>query len=250
MADYFALLTAAGLADVNASMLDGVALPLVDLAVGDGGGASYDPTGAEADLVNETARVPVEAVYRDPTDDTILIIEAVVPSEDGGFWVREVGVFTADGDLFAIGKLPPAYKPDISDGAAFGMLVRVRVKVAAAAQVQLVELSGDFYATRDWVRAHQDFVAVISATTTAPPGAPAVDAKYLIPGGATGVWAGRAGQLAAWRGALEGWQFVTAPDGVHVHAADTDATQRKVAGVWTLIAESPASALYLHANCL
>lgn len=250
MADYFARLTAAGLAAVNTSMLAGGPLPIVDLAVGDGGGASYDPTGAETDLVNETARVPLEAVYRDPTDDTILIIEAVVPSEDGGFWAREVGVFTADGELFAIGKLPPAYKPEISDGAAFGMLVRVRVKVAAAAQVQLVELSGDFYATRDWVRSHQDFVALVSATTLDPPAAPGLDAKYLIPAGATGAWAGRAGQLAAWRGALEGWQFVTAPDGVHVHAADSDLTQRKVAGVWTPIADSPAAALYLHTNCL
>lgn len=247
MAAYYLRLTALGLAAVAASLANGAPLPLVDFALGDGGGAAYDPTGAETELVNEVARVPVETVTRDPAQPDRITVTAVVPAEDGGFWVRELGVFTEAGDLFAIGKYPPAYKPTIAEGASYDLQVSGSMTVAAAANVTVSELSGDFYATRDWSRANTDFFAVISASTAAPPAAPTAGDQYLVPAGAAGAWAGQAGKVAHWRGALEGWQFIAPREGAQVNVADASAALVKAAGEWVEI-DNPAAALFLHAN--
>lgn len=235
MAAFYLRLTALGLAAVATAIAEGSPLPLVDFALGDGGGAAYDPTGAETDLVNEVARAPIETVARDPAQADRVTVTAVVPAEEGGFWVRELGVFTEAGDLFAIGKYPEAYKPTIAEGASYDLQVAASMTIAAAADVTVSELSGDFYATRDWVRANADFFAVISADLAAPPAAPTAGDQYLIPADAAGTWAGQAGKIAHWRGAPEGWQFVTPPDGAQASPADSDLVWRKTAGVWAPI---------------
>jgi hypothetical protein len=42
------------------------------------------------------------------------------------------------------------------------------------------------------------WLAVISATTVAPPGSPTIGDAYLIPSGATGAWSGLANRIAQW----------------------------------------------------
>jgi hypothetical protein len=48
-------------------------------------------------------------------------------------------------------------------------------------------------------------LAVIDRTTTAPPAAPPDGARYIVPAGATGPWAGTAGRIAAWQD--DAWAF-------------------------------------------
>jgi hypothetical protein len=50
-------------------------------------------------------------------------------------------------------------------------------------------------------------LAVTSRTVTAPPGSPAVTARYIVPAGATGAWAGQGGRIAAWEAGA--WVFLT-----------------------------------------
>ena len=67
-------------------------------------------------------------------------------------------------------------------------------------------------------------LAVISAGTAAPPATPAHGDRYIVPAGATGVWSGRTGQIAAFQdGAwayfapLAGWlAWVVADNGVRI----------------------------------
>lgn len=47
--------------------------------------------------------------------------------------------------------------------------------------------------------------SVIDATTTTPPASPAEGQAWIVAAGATGAWAGKVGQIAAWFG---GWQFL------------------------------------------
>lgn len=51
---------------------------------------------------------------------------------------------------------------------------------------------------------------VVNSTTSAPPGSPTDGQAWIVAAGATGAWAGKAGQIAAWFG---GWQFFTPADG-------------------------------------
>lgn len=57
--------------------------------------------------------------------------------------------------------------------------------------------------------------SVLSMTTTAPPGSPTNGAGYIIPAGASGAWAGRAGQVAVWDGSA--WAYAVPRDGWTVH---------------------------------
>lgn len=62
------------------------------------------------------------------------------------------------------------------------------------------------------------WMAVISMTTTAPPGAPVDGDTYLIPLGATGAWAAQVGKIAEWTGSA--WSYVVPPDGHGISLPD------------------------------
>jgi hypothetical protein len=52
---------------------------------------------------------------------------------------------------------------------------------------------------------------VISASVGTPPSSPATGDTYVIPAGATGVWAGHAQQFTSWNGSA--WEFMLPPNG-------------------------------------
>jgi hypothetical protein len=61
------------------------------------------------------------------------------------------------------------------------------------------------------------FAGVLSASTTSPPLSPADSDAYIIPAGATGLWSGRAGQIAMWVG---GWRYMLPFPGPQIWVAD------------------------------
>lgn len=73
------------------------------------------------------------------------------------------------------------------------------------------------------------WMAVISMTTTAPPGAPAEGDAYLIPAGATDDWAAHVGKIAEWTGSI--WTYTAAPDGHGIALPDGRIFER-IAGTY------------------
>ncbi|MFT7086979.1 MAG: hypothetical protein ACJAZX_000402 [Rickettsiales bacterium] len=129
--NYYCIITDKGLEKEAASKLENSApLSLAKIAVGDGGGAYYDPTSAATALVNECYRTkdehPINVVVDDNHPNQV-IIEGLIPEDTDGksFYIREVGVFDSDGDLFAIGKYPETYKTHISEGSNKRLYVRM-----------------------------------------------------------------------------------------------------------------------------
>ncbi|MFT7086981.1 MAG: alpha-tubulin suppressor-like RCC1 family protein [Rickettsiales bacterium] len=128
---YYCIITDKGLQKEAASKLENSEpLSLVKIAVGDGGGAYYDPTSDATSLVNECYRTkdehPINVVVDDNHPNQV-IIEGLIPEDTDGksFYIREVGVFDSDGDLFAIGKYPETYKTNISEGSNKRLYVRM-----------------------------------------------------------------------------------------------------------------------------
>lgn len=74
--------------------------------------------------------------------------------------------------------------------------------------------------------------AIINATTTAPPGSPVLGDTYLVATGATGAWAGRAGQLATWTGG--GWRFAIPREGFAVWDNSNDRMLRHDGSAWVI----------------
>ncbi|MDY6904075.1 MAG: phage tail protein [Thermodesulfobacteriota bacterium] len=134
MATYFALPTDAGAAKIADSIANGTPIALSEIAVGDG---DHTPDGAETALVNEQWRGDISTVSRDTETPTLVKAELTIPTEDGGWWVREIGVFDAAGDLFAIAKCPPSYKPITVEGSPKPMPVRFYLYISIDANINL-----------------------------------------------------------------------------------------------------------------
>lgn len=144
-------LTAAGAAKVAAAQAGGTAVTLTEFAVGDGDGAAVAaPTGAETELVNERWRGDISALAVKAGAPTIVVAEALLPSDVGGWTVHELGVFDDDGDLFAYGNFPATFKPLAVDGATREMIVKAELRVNSAANVELVIDPALVMATRAW----------------------------------------------------------------------------------------------------
>ena len=138
MSDYYALVTTTGLAKL-AALPAGGTLTLTHMAFGN---STLDPTADMTALHSEQHRCTLNAVSVDPATPNNLAAEAVIDSSVGGFWIREVGVFDSDGDLFAVGKYPATYKPLANEGTVKELGIRMVLAVSNAASVVVTYNNG------------------------------------------------------------------------------------------------------------
>ncbi|MGV2066360.1 gp53-like domain-containing protein [Agrobacterium sp. 22-226-1] len=73
------------------------------------------------------------------------------------------------------------------------------------------------------------WLSVISMTLSSAPGAPSAGDTYLIPTGATGIWATHVGEIAQWTGSA--WSYLTPPDGHGISLPDGRVFER-IAGTY------------------
>jgi hypothetical protein len=137
--DYYSLVTDGGLIKEAASNEPGgTAINLTEIAVGDGGGVTYDPVSSATALANEVYRIALTHVVVDENNPNQLIVEGVLDETIGPFYIREVGIFDSNGDLFAIGKYPETFKPNLPSGSGKRLYIRMILGFANAPNVNLV----------------------------------------------------------------------------------------------------------------
>jgi len=148
---FFAILTAVGEAkQANATAL-GVPWTFKEMAVGDANGTDPIPNRTQTKLINEWRRAPVNQVRTDPANPNIIITEQVIPSDVGGRWIREIGLFDADGDLVAVANCAPSFKPLLAQGTGKTQVIRMNFIVANTAQIVLKIDPAVVLATREYV---------------------------------------------------------------------------------------------------
>ena len=138
MSDYYALVTTTGLAKL-AELPVGGTLTLTHMAFGN---STIDPTEDMTALHSEQHRCALLNVEVEATNPNHLAAEAVIDSTVGGFWIREVGIYDEDGDLFAVGKYPATYKPETTEGTVKELGVRMILAVSNAEDVIVTYHSG------------------------------------------------------------------------------------------------------------
>lgn len=138
MSDYYALVTTTGLAKLAALPVGGT-LTLTHMAFGN---STIDPTEDMTALHSEQHRCALLNVEVESTNPNNLAAEAVIDSTVGGFWIREVGIYDEDGDLFAVGKYPATYKPETTEGTVKELGVRMILAVSNAEDVIVTYHSG------------------------------------------------------------------------------------------------------------
>lgn len=151
MSEFFTVLTRTGQAKLANAIATATPLQITHISVGDGNGQAVPVSEAVTALVRETYRGQVNTLTRDAGNPNWAIAEMVIPTDVGGWTVREVGMFDAAGDLIAYGNFPASYKPVIAEGSGKELVVRMYVETSAAAAIQLKIDPTVVLATRAWV---------------------------------------------------------------------------------------------------
>lgn len=147
MNEYYTILTDYGLSELTRAKADKTPINLSYVVVGDG---VILPAGAMTSLKNQKYETPINTLTQDEKNPAYLNIEAVIPMEVGGFYVREVGILDDKKNLFAIGNIPETYKPLLAEGSAKDLVLKIVIEVANASNVELKIDPGAVLATRKW----------------------------------------------------------------------------------------------------
>ncbi|WP_052242109.1 phage tail protein [Plesiomonas shigelloides] len=154
MAKYFAILTNLGAGKLANAAALGTKLEMTHIAVGDGGGVSAPeptPDPAMTDLLGEKRRAAINSLSIDPLNPNQIIVEQVIPETDGGFWIREIGLFDKAGTLIAYSNCAGSYKPQLQEGSGRALVIRMILIVSSTEAVSLKIDPSVVLATRKYV---------------------------------------------------------------------------------------------------
>ncbi|CAI8865430.1 phage tail protein [Pseudomonas zeae] len=193
MADYYTLLTNAGIAYETACKAAGTPIKLTQISVGDGGGTVYNPAATAAALKREVWRGPLNALFQDEKNPSWLLAEVTIPPDVGGWYVREAGLWTDTGILYAIVKYPESFKPVLAtSGSGKEFYIRSIFETSNASLVTLLIDDTVVKATRAWVMSYlaeelgkldgKQSVRVAASTNIVLNGAQQIDGVAVIAG--------------------------------------------------------------------
>ncbi|EEV8626241.1 TPA: phage tail protein [Escherichia coli] len=148
---FYTLLTDIGAAKLASAAALGVPLKITHMAVGDGGGVLPMPDSKQTALVNEKRRAALNMLYIDPQNSSQIIAEQVIPENEGGWWIREVGLFDESGALIAVGNCPESYKPQLAEGSGRTQTVRMVLITSSTDNITLKIDPAVVLATRHYV---------------------------------------------------------------------------------------------------
>ncbi|EAO5503283.1 TPA: phage tail protein [Salmonella enterica subsp. enterica serovar Orion] len=150
-AKFYTLLTEIGAAKLASAAALGVPLKITHMAVGDGGGVLPTPSAQQTALVAEKRRAALNMLYIDPQNSSQIIAEQVIPETEGGWWIREVGLFDETGALIAVGNCPESYKPQLTEGSGRTQTVRMVLITSSTDNITLKIDPAVVLATRKYV---------------------------------------------------------------------------------------------------
>lgn len=240
---YFTLLTDTGKFKIAKAAADKGEVKFSHFAIGDGGGQEVNPTPNQTALVHEVWRAQLDSVEIDPKNPAAVIINAIIPHNVGGFWMREFGLFDVDGDMLAVVKPAPYYKATSAEGQLEDVYYEFQLVIGEQAQVVVLVDPSILWATREYVETrrisagqmmNKPWLPCKALDVATPPTSNNQGDTYVIPAAAKGDWKDKNGQLAEWNG--KAWTFVQTPNGHGVGLPD-GSIYIKINGVYTLLTD-------------
>jgi len=135
--NFYTMLTIIGKNKLSNSVALGSKINFKTLKVGDGKGAYYEPSENQTALVNTVWTGNITSISIDENNSNWVVVETVIPAADGGFFIREAGIFDDAGDLIAISKLAETYKPVVSEGSTKDLVIKIVLEVLNVNSVSL-----------------------------------------------------------------------------------------------------------------
>ena len=149
MDEYYNVTTNLGDAEIANAIATNTKLDITHVAFGDGNGSVPTPTKTRTSLVREVHRQAVTKYERHPTNANWIVIETIIPSDVGGFTIREMGII-ANGKLISHGSHAPFEKVDDPSGVSEYRL-RFTQNVTDGSVVELTLDESLIYASQAWV---------------------------------------------------------------------------------------------------
>ena len=144
----YTLLTASGINKLLKTASDGSKIALKEVVVSDYDGELSEQT---ASIPNEKYRGAINAITIDESDSNILDVDAVIPPEVGGFYIKTAGIYCDDGSLFAVARLADTYKPLLSEGSSKDITLNFKLQIANASESIILKVDNNIVlATRKW----------------------------------------------------------------------------------------------------
>ncbi|UWD48734.1 phage tail protein [Clostridioides difficile] len=134
---YYTIITDIGKAKIANASVTGNKVGFVKIQLGDGGGSEYTPTESQTALKNVVWEGNIGNTTTDETAPNCIILESLIPSNVGGFMIREIGYLDNENNLIAISKYKECYKPSIEQGAVVDMKVKTVLIVSNVNNIEL-----------------------------------------------------------------------------------------------------------------
>lgn len=139
MANFYSIITNRGKELEAEALASGTKITLVKFVVGDGNGQATPPKPTQTKLVNERYRGDIADLSVSPDQSTQMMAKIVLPTDVGGFTVREIGILTDAGELYAVANCAAIEKP--VGGVSVNM--QFRLAVSDTANITLDVATGD-----------------------------------------------------------------------------------------------------------
>ena len=149
MSEYYNVTTNAGDAAIATAIANNNKLNITHVAFGDGNGSVPTPNKTRSSLVHEVHRQAVTKYAKHPSIANFIIIETIIPSDIGGFWIREMGII-ADNVLISHGSHAPFFKVADPEGVSEYRL-KFTQDVRDGSVVEIVLDESLIYASQAWV---------------------------------------------------------------------------------------------------
>lgn len=137
---YGSIVTDVGVQLIAEAVMEGQKVNITTLAVGDGGGSYYKPNSTMTALKGEQWRGKVNRVEVNEKSPNMIDVVAVVPSDVGGWTIREMGVFddAEEPNMIAICNTPDTEKVIITSGAAGEIELTMHIEISNTGAISFV----------------------------------------------------------------------------------------------------------------
>lgn len=135
---YITVVTDIGLERITEAAANGRKVNITTIAVGDGNGSYYKPVPSMTELKNKKWHGAVNTVAINENTLNVIDVIGVVPSDVGGFTIREIGIFDEGGSMIAVGNTPDTEKVVITTGASGEIELTIHIEVSNAEAISFV----------------------------------------------------------------------------------------------------------------
>jgi phage-related tail fiber protein len=136
MSDFRTYVTQTGFGLERDAKFNNTQVDLAVLVVGDGVLPDAVSPAERTDLIHQVREYAI-TIEKDEKDPNVWIARGEIPASDGGFFIKEAGIKTADGELYSYARQAGDYKPLLSEGQGKSYTIRLKFIPGNADTIQI-----------------------------------------------------------------------------------------------------------------